>query len=330
MNWNNLKEQLIPAKDWILENQSKSGAIFWDEKGKCDPWDHCECLIALAIYEEWEAFDLGINWFFNNLDQDGFIPAEFKKEKSISNHFESHHAPYVAVPLLQSKLIRGTTNMTDKNESNLKEIFNQLAAFKDSEGYYYWAKNKNNFDDNSLITASMSIFLSIAAYKENPNIVYDPKLWSIKFDRDGIDRSRFSMDFYYPFLARAKRSKGEFEQLLQEFYVTDLGVKCVKEEPWVTFAETSECAIAALLNGNLDIAKLLLKDILQFQNNHGIFPTGYQFKEKIFWPDENSTWTNAAVIIAAHAICRQKDDFENVFSVLGRSLESNKTFDTIN
>ena len=81
MNWNNLKEQLIPAKDWILENQSKSGAIFWDEKGKCDPWDHCECLIALAIYEEWEAFDLGINWFFNNLDQNGFIPAEFKKEK---------------------------------------------------------------------------------------------------------------------------------------------------------------------------------------------------------------------------------------------------------
>ena len=43
--------------------------------------------------------------------------------------------------------------MTDKNESNLKEIFNQLAAFKDSEGYYYWAKNKNNFDDNSLITS---------------------------------------------------------------------------------------------------------------------------------------------------------------------------------
>ena len=72
----------------------------------------------------------------------GFIPAEFKKEKSISNHFESHHAPYVAVPLLQSKLIRATTNMTDKNESNLKEIFNQLDAFKDSEGYYYWAKNK--------------------------------------------------------------------------------------------------------------------------------------------------------------------------------------------
>ena len=55
-----------------------------------------------------------------------------------------------------------------------------------------------------------------------------------------------------------------------------------KRSPWVTFAETSECAIAALLNGNLDIAKLLLKDILQFQNNHGIFPTGYQFKEKYF------------------------------------------------
>ena len=42
------------------------------------------------------------------------------------------------------------------------------------------------------------------------------------------------------------------------------------------------CAIAALLNGNLDIAKLL-KDILQFQNNHGIFQQVISLRKKIFY-----------------------------------------------
>ena len=42
-----IKDQLVPAKDWIIENQNKSGSICWDHRGKCDPWDHCECLICL-------------------------------------------------------------------------------------------------------------------------------------------------------------------------------------------------------------------------------------------------------------------------------------------
>ena len=63
-----IKHKLVPAKDWIIKNQNKSGSIYWDHRGKCDPWDHCECLIALAIYEEWDAFNKGIEWFFNNLN----------------------------------------------------------------------------------------------------------------------------------------------------------------------------------------------------------------------------------------------------------------------
>ena len=72
-----IKNKLVPAKDWIIENQNKSGSIYWDHRGKCDPWDHCECLIALAIYEEWDAFNKGIKWFFNNLNAEGEIASEF-------------------------------------------------------------------------------------------------------------------------------------------------------------------------------------------------------------------------------------------------------------
>ena len=48
MNWDKYKSLLRPALDWIIKNQLNDGSIQWDEKGKCDPWDHCECLIALA------------------------------------------------------------------------------------------------------------------------------------------------------------------------------------------------------------------------------------------------------------------------------------------
>ena len=46
-----IKQELISAKNWILKNQKEDGEILWDDQGKWDFWDHCECLIALSIYD---------------------------------------------------------------------------------------------------------------------------------------------------------------------------------------------------------------------------------------------------------------------------------------
>ena len=62
-------------------------------------------LIALALFEEWDAFNLGVEWFFNNLNQDGLIYPEFKNNQHIHDHFESHHAPYIILPLMQAVLM---------------------------------------------------------------------------------------------------------------------------------------------------------------------------------------------------------------------------------
>ena len=56
------KEIFLHAKDWIITNQKNDGAICWDEKGKFDAWDHSECLLALAIFEEWANFDKGLEY----------------------------------------------------------------------------------------------------------------------------------------------------------------------------------------------------------------------------------------------------------------------------
>ena len=329
MNWLHEKDKFEESKNWIITNQSLDGYISWDEKGKCDPWDHCECLIALSIYKEWDAFWLGVQWFFDNINDEGLIYAEFQKGKPSKTHFESHHAPYIILPLIQASLIdkkqdyHKVLNQTQLDKLN--KIFKALKNFQDKDGFYYWAKNDDGYSDNSLITATMSIYLSITA-KESlaPNLI--TSLWDKKFDRDGVDRSRFSMDFYYPYLAGIKNNKSEFLKSLESFYVKGLGIKCVKEEPWVTVAESCECVIAALVHENIQIAEDIFNDIQQFQDSEGIFPTGYQYDLKIFWPEEKSTWTNAAVIIAAHALtCKINTDSveKNVFLELCNFFKSN-------
>ena len=333
MSWENSKHAYVHAKNWIINNQAEDGKIMWDDKGKCDPWDHCECLIALALFEEWDAFNLGVEWFINNLNQDGLIYPEFKNNQHIHDHFESHHAPYIILPLMQAVLMGQTNFVTPYIKSKIKLIFNQLEEFKDEDGYYYWAKDKNGFSDNSLITASMSIFLSLKALDKSIDINLDEQLWNSKFNRDGIDRSRFSMDFYYPFLCGFKKDKGEFQNSLKNFYVEGLGVKCVKEEPWVTVAESCECVIAALVLGDIESAETIFNNIFQFKNDDGIFPTGYQYKMDIFWPEENSTWTNAAVIIAAHALAtfNEKETSKgNVFFYLNNLLQGDQAINSFN
>lgn len=330
MNWLDYKKKFEPSKNWIIANQSSSGAIFWDEKGKCDPWDHCECLIALAIYEEWEHFWKGVNWFFTNLNEDGLIYAEFQNEKPSKLHYESHHAPYIIMPLTQAYLIDKNQDynkvLTNEQLHKLENVFEALNDFKDDDGYFYWAKDNNGYSDNSLITASMSIFLCLVL-KDKSFPRFEIDMWQEKFNRDGVDRSRFSMDFYYPFLAGIKNNKKEFLYLLDNYFVKGLGVKCVAEEPWVTIAESSECVISALIHDNENIAKEIFNDIQQFQNKDGIFPTGYQYDMEIFWPEENSTWTNAAVIIAAHALSffnlGLNESSVNVFLELRNFFKSN-------
>ena len=96
-----IKKELYSAKNWILKNQKDNGEILWDDKGKWDFWDHCECLIALSIYEEWEAFRRGLDFCLNMVNQEGLVKSQYINGKISQDYFEAHHAPYIYLPLLQ-------------------------------------------------------------------------------------------------------------------------------------------------------------------------------------------------------------------------------------
>ncbi|MBV9292818.1 MAG: prenyltransferase, partial [Frankiales bacterium] len=75
-------------------------------------------------------------------------------------------------------------------------------------------------------------------------------------------------------------------------------------QPWVTGAETAELVLALDTTGATDRAIALLRDVQHLREADGSYWTGYQFAEDVNWPDEHSTWTAAAVVLAVDALSR--------------------------
>ena len=122
-----------------------------------------------------------------------------------------------------------------------------------------------------------------------------------------VEKDRFSMDWYYPVLGGAVRgaaARQRFEERWDRYVVPGLGIRCVDDEPWVTGAETCELVLALEAMGERDRAAALFGEMQHLRDADGSYWTGYQFHERINWPDEHSTWTAAAVVLAADALTR--------------------------
>ncbi|MEO1062855.1 MAG: hypothetical protein AAFZ07_15700 [Actinomycetota bacterium] len=83
------------------------------------------------------------------------------------------------------------------------------------------------------------------------------------------------------------------------------GVRCVSDNPWVTAAETSECAIAYAQIGRFDEALDLMRSVAHLRRDDGSVYTGIVYPQLATFPDEErSTYTAAAVVLAADALSR--------------------------
>ena len=143
-----VKKELLSAKNWILKNQKDNGEILWDDNGKWDFWDHCECLIALSIYEEWDAFKRGLDFCLSKVDQEGLVKSQYIDGKISQDYFEAHHAPYIFLPLLQKYFIDNDINYLLKYRSEIHQIYKGTFKFGVLSVIVKWKKQ------SALINAS--------------------------------------------------------------------------------------------------------------------------------------------------------------------------------
>jgi hypothetical protein len=84
--------------------------------------------------------------------------------------------------------------------------------------------------------------------------------------------------------------------------VPGLGIRCVDTNPWVTGAETCELVMALDALGDRERAIRLFGDVQHLRAEAGRYWTGYVFPDKGNWPVEHTTYTAAAVVLAADAL----------------------------
>ena len=204
----------------------------------------------------------------------------------------------------------------------LTKAIDFVLSMQTEGGDIYWASEEGKeILDDSLITGSSSIYKSLECAAAIFNI-FDKPVENIlmamnklkisinenpqRYDRNWESKSRYSMDWYYPVLCGVYDKEKSIKQInskWSEFIVEGMGCKCVKEEPWVTVAESSELVTALVKIGLYTEAETLLNSLHQWRDEKdGLYWTGYVYADKEFWPVEKPTWTAGAVLLAADAL----------------------------
>ena len=82
-----------------------------------------------------------------------------------------------------------------------------------------------------------------------------------------------------------------------------LGLRCVSDRPWVTGAETCELVLALCALGDHDAGGRSCSPSMQhLRHDDGSYWTGYVYPDDARWPEERTTWTAGAVLLAAAAL----------------------------
>lgn len=302
----------------IADVQRASGEIPWHVGGKTDPWDHVESAIGLTIGGYFKEARYAFEWLKRNQLDDGSWYSAYMEGTPVDLTREANMSSYIAVGLFHYYLVT-------KDRAFLSHMWPSMAAGIDFAlslqapgGEIYWAKSpQGDVDPMALLTGSSSVFMSVKCALAIVALLGKEKpAWQRSLSRLGIavrtrpdhfnrEKTRYSMDWFYPVLTGAVVGRGALTRMMQSwntFVVPGLGVRCVCDEPWVTMAETSELALALAAMNYGKLAETLLTWIKDNTHDDGTYWCGVTFPKGEIWPEEKITWTNAAVMMAADAV----------------------------
>jgi hypothetical protein len=309
-------DQLLATGRSIAADQHRSGAIGWPD-GHVDAWNHVECAMALTVCGLHAQARRAYAWLADTQQADGSWPVRTADGIDTERTAESNHAAYAAVGVWHELLVTGDEDFTARMWPVVRAGIDFALGLQTARGEIIWRRMADGRPDSyALLTGSSSMFQSLRCAVALAERMADPQPdWELAATLLGhavashgeafADKSRFSMDWYYPVLGGAVRGLAAERRLKagwDTFVVPGLGVRCVSDEPWVTGAETCELAIALDAIGQHDRAVELFEQIQFLRDETGAFWTGWQFETGRHFPHERSSYTAAAVVLAADAL----------------------------
>jgi hypothetical protein len=308
---------ILATGESIARAQLPCGAIPWPD-GHVDPWDHVECAMALSASGLTGPARRAYEWLRDTQRADGAWPRSTASDGAVLDPAaESHHAAYVAVGVWHEFLVSGDASFAVDMWPVVRRAVEWTLELQTARGEIVWERDAaGRPGEFALLSGCSSILQALRCGVALAELAAEPQPdWEMAAEQlaevvrkhpDAFaDKSRFAMDWYYPVLCGALRGPAAAARLSESwetFVVPGLGVRCVSDHPWVTVAETCELVLALDAGGRRAEASDLFGLVHRMRHGDGSYWTGWQYVHERHFPDERSSWTAAAVILAADAL----------------------------
>jgi hypothetical protein len=308
--------QLTRTVDAIAAAQQPSGALPWPD-GHTDPWDHVECAMALVLGGRRDEARAAYDWMRRTQEPDGVWRMKYAGESVLDPSVDSNQVAYVAVGVWQWWTLTRDRTLVDLMWPHVRAALDFVLDLQAPGGQLCWSRSPDgSLDRDALVTGSSSAYqalrcgIALAELRGEPQPEWELGAGLLQHavaehPEVFLDKSRFSMDWYYPVLGGAVRGPAARRRLAErwdEFVVPGVGARCVADRPWVTGAETAELALTLAAVGEPARALRLLREVQHLREDDGSYWTGLVYDEGVRWPVERSSWTAAAVALAADAL----------------------------
>ena len=307
----------------IAAMQEPSGAVPWTPGQHTDVWNHVEAAMALLVGGEVAAAERALAWVPTVQRADGSFPMKVVGGHVEDASGETNMAAYLAVGTWHDWLVRRDLDVVRHYWPTVRRALDWVCSMQLPFGGIAWAQEWTDgapgaVHPDALVAGSSSIHQALRAGVALADLLGEPQPgWELAGGRLRhalrvhedlfLDKSTFSMDWYYPVLGGALAGEAAAERLARrwdDFVVPGLGIRCVSTNPWVTGAETCELVMALDVLGDRDRALRLLADMQHLRDDEGRYWTGYVWPDEVVWPREHTTYTAAAVVLAADALGR--------------------------
>ena len=309
-------EQCLRTAQSIAAEQYPSGEIPWSRYGHTDPWDHIECAMALTAAGLLDEARAAFEWSRREQRTDGSWAIKYRRGHVEDAGSDSNFCAYIAAGVWHHVLITGDEAFARTMWPTVHDAIEFVLGLQAGTGEIYWAQGPGGMFTEALLTGSASIHHSIRcalALAEFLGIA-QPE-WEVAAGRLGhaiaahpdafTTKPQHSMDWYYPVLGGAVRAEDALRRISErwdEFVVDGLGIRCVSDRPWVTGAETCEFVMALDAVGEHQRATQQFAAMQHLREDDGSYWTGLVYADGKRWPVERTTWTAAAMILAADAL----------------------------
>jgi hypothetical protein len=308
--------QCLQTAKSIAAAQEPSGAIPWFPGGHTDPWDHVECAMALTAAGLLEPARAAFDWSRRTQRPDGSWALQVREGTVEDTNSDSNFCAYIAAGVWHHVLVTGDRRFAKAMWPVVHKAIDFVIDLQIGYGEICWARSESGPLPEALLTGCASVFHSIRCALALAGLIGEPQPeWELALGRLGhaiaahpeafTEKDRYSMEWYYPILGGALRGAAaavRIKQRWDDFVVDGLGIRCVDDRPWVTGAETCELVMALDAIGQRSTAIRQFAAMQHLREADGSYWTGLVFADGKRWPEERTTWTGAAMILAADAL----------------------------